>query len=654
MKNIFLVVVALSHSLFSYANVRLPKIFGNNMVLQRSKPIPVWGWADVGEKITVQFNKQVKSIHADEYGHWMVKLNSEVAGGPYRLTVKGKNGITFNNILVGEVWICSGQSNMEFEVRSAINAGKEMAGADYAQIRHFKIPAVVPASLQYDKPGGEWIMCSPENAGAFTAIGYFFAKELYSRLKVPVGLINASWGGTEIETWMSRGALENSEEFRSMIKTLPPFNHDSLERAGKEATIKEVEALQGPLVNVTDVVSWKDSAMDDSKWPKMKIPSLWEAEQLGDLDGIVWFRKMIDISAKDTGKAATLNLGMIDDNDITYVNGAMAGSTNGYNKKRAYAIPAGVLKEGKNLIAVRVTDTGDGGGIYGDSANLNLRIGDHIIPLAGNWSFRVESLSNAASYIDPNSYPSMLFNAMIKPLIPCAFRGVLWYQGESNTDRAYQYRKAFPLLIKDWRTHWHQGNFPFYFVQLASFNAANGNSKNGSAWAELREAQTMALSLAGTGMCVTTDIGEAKDIHPKDKQDVGKRLAAIALHNLYENKDMVCAGPVYQSMETALNRTILSFKNIGSGLSVKGSDGILKGFEIAGVDKQFHDAKGFIEGNRVIMYSDSVSSPAVVRFGWADDAGIDNLFNKEGFPAGPFRTDHWKGITEGKKYSIGH
>jgi len=302
------------------------------------------------------------------------------------------------------------------------------------------------------------------------------------------------------------------------------------------------------------------------------------------------------------------------------------------------------------VIAVRVEDTGGGGGIYGDSADMKLTIGNDITPLAGNWAFKVEQIYGGANSVGPNSYPTLLFNAMVNPLIPYAIEGAIWYQGESNAGRAYQYRKAFPLMITDWRKHWNQGVFPFYFVQLASYNAENGNSKKGSTWAELREAQTMTLSLPSTGMAVTTDIGTSNDIHPTNKQDVGKRLAAVALHDVYK-KDIVYAGPMYKSMKTEGNKVKIYFTNTGTGLMAK--NGELKGFEIAGADKQFYPANAMIEGDHVIVNSNSVSNPIAVRFGWTDDAGADNLFNKEGFPASPFRTDNWKGITEEHKFTIG-
>ncbi len=582
----------------------------------------------------------------------MANLDKESASAPYQLTVKGKTVSRLDNVLVGEVWICSGQSNMEFTVRSANNADKEIAGAEYPQIRHIKVPNAIGAAPEEDIKGGEWKVCGTEAVGDFTAVGYFFARELYNELKIPVGLINTTWGGTHVETWTSREAFESSDEFNSMIASMPSLNLDSLGKVRKEAMQKKVEALQGHLDNTTNFNLWKNISVNDNNWPKMKLPVLWEQQQLGDLDGVVWFRKTIDLTAEDTGKGATLELAMIDDHDITYVNGIVAGSTDAYNVKRKYVIPAGVLKEGKNVIAVRVEDTGGGGGIYGDSSDMKLTINNKVISFAGDWKFRIESITGGASSVGPNSYPTLLFNAMVNPLIPYAIEGVLWYQGESNAGRAYQYRKAFPLMITDWRKQWNQGNFPFYFVQLASFNAGNGDSKNGSTWAELREAQTMTLSLPSTGMSITTDIGEANDIHPKNKQDVGKRLAAIALHNVYE-KDIVYSGPMYKSMKTEGNKIVLSFANIGTGLITKDKYGYLKGFEIAAADKQFRFAKAYVEGDKVAVYNDSVSNPVAVRFGWADDASDNNLYNKEGFPALPFRTDTWQGITEKEKFTIG-
>ena len=654
MRKILLLLTLISTCYSLLADVSLPNFFGDNMVLQRDKPIPVWGRASPKEKITVQFDHQTKTTKADKSGKWMIKLDDENAGGPYALIIKGKNTINFNNVMVGEVWICSGQSNMEMPIEGwgkINNYEKEVAAANYPIIRHIKVPNTVSSTPQDNIPKADWKVCSPETAGDFTAAGYFFARELYNKLKIPVGLINTSWGGTMVETWTSRQAFENSDEFKEMIATMPQLNLDSMAKIKKEESLKRIEALQGSMDNI-DATNWNEPTTNDNAWPQMQLPNFWETQQLGDMDGIVWFRKTITLSAEDAGKAATLELAMIDDNDVTYVNGTKVGSTDAYNAKRNYPVEPGILKEGKNVIAVRVDDTGGYGGIYGDSADMKLTIGNHAIPLYGAWHFKVEKITGGSASIGPNSYPTLLFNAMLNPLIPYAFRGVIWYQGETNAGRAYQYRKAFPLMITDWRKRWNDGDFPFYFVQLASFNADNGNSNNGSTWAELREAQAKTLSLPNTGMAVITDIGDSSNIHPKDKQDVGKRLAAIALHNVY-GEDIVYNGPVYTSMKTEGNKVIISFTDIGSGLIAHDRYGYIKGFEVAGADKKFHYAKAYISGNKVVVYNDSVNAPIAVRYGWADNNLEDNLFNKEGFPAGPFRTDDWKGITEGVKYEIG-
>jgi sialate O-acetylesterase len=372
---------------------------------------------------------------------------------------------------------------------------------------------------------------------------------------------------------------------------------------------------------------------------------------LTDLDGIVWYRKEIVLDNNSVSKPFTLSLGKIDDNDDTYVNGIWVGSTKNWSMERVYQVPTGIFKPGKNIIAVRVEDTGGGGGFCGDSASVYLKSDFGFVSLKDGWKFRIAKISRSTTGIGPNDYPSFLFNAMINPLIPYAIRGVIWYQGEANTGRAYQYRTAFPIMITDWRQHWQEGNFPFYYVQLASFNAENGNSEHGSSWAELREAQTKTLSLPATGMSITTDIGESNDIHPKNKQDVGLRLSAIALNNAY-GQLMEYSGPVYNSMVIQGSKILLNFDHAKNGFLVKDKYGYIKGFEIAGADHHFHYAKAFLEDKRVVVYANEISDPQSVRFAWADDAGDANLYNQEGLPAVPFRTDQWKGITDDVKYSL--
>jgi sialate O-acetylesterase len=643
-----IVFLFLMANILANANVRMPLLFSDGMVLQRNKTIPVWGWADVNEKIEVRFNKQIKTIQADKNGKWMIGLNAEKAGGPFELTITGNNKIVIKDVLVGEVWICSGQSNMEFQVYKTMNSQAEINDSNYPMIRHFGVAQDLSGTPKEDLKAGKWEVSSKETVGNFTAIGFYFAKKLYAELKIPIGIINTSWGGTNVETWTSRGAFQKSDEFKDMIANVPSVNMDAIFETYKKTLLANIEKIQGFEVTDANQDQFKNSDFKDLNWPEIKVPSLWENQQIGNIDGVVWMRKTIVLSAEQAKKEAVLYLSKIDDEDQTYLNGVQVGTSNIWEAKRVYKIPAGVLKEGTNVIAVKITDYSGGGGIYGDPADLKIDFKDEAVSLDGLWKFNVVNVKISVS---PNSYPSLLYNAMVNPLIPYAFEGVLWYQGEANVWRANQYKKAFPLMITDWRTKWNQGNFPFYFVQLSTFDEFGGNSTKGSRWAELREAQTETLKVPNTGMAVTTDIGNAKDIHPTNKQDVAKRLASIALNNVY-GKKQVCSGPIYKSMEIKGNEITLSFVSIGVGLSSTDKNGILKGFEIAGSDKVFYVAKAIIKDNKVIVSSESVSYPVAVHYGWADDDTDINLFNKENFPASPFRTDNWVMITANEKYSV--
>lgn len=643
-----LVTLFLLVTFLSNANVRMPLLFSDGMVLQRNKVIPVWGWADANEKVEVHFNKQTKTIIADQNGKWMVKLDSEKAGGPFELIISGNNKIVIKDVWVGEVWICSGQSNMEFQMYKTMNFKTEINDSNYPMIRHFGVAQDLSGSPKEDLKAGKWAVCSKENITDFTAVGFFFAKKLYAELKIPIGIINTSWGGTCVETWTSRQAFEKSDEFKAMIADVPQVDMDAVFEIYKKSVLDNIKKVQGFDVTMANENQFATLNFQDANWPEIKVPSLWENQQIGNIDGVVWMRKTIVLSADQAKKEAVLHLSKVDDEDVTYVNGVQVGTNNIWEAQRIYKIPAGVLKEGSNVIAVKIIDYSGGGGIYGDPADLKIDFKDSNIMLEGLWKFNVVQVKIA---ISPNSYPSLLYNAMVNPLIPYAFQGVLWYQGEANVWRAKQYKKKFPLMINDWRTKWNQGDFPFYFVQLSTFNEFNGNSKVGSRWAELREAQTETLKSPNTGMAVTTDIGNAKDIHPTNKQDVGKRLASIALNDIY-GKKQVCSGPMYKSMEIKENQIILTFDKTGSGLSSSDDSESVKGFEIAGADKVFYAAKAIIKNNTVIVSCEKVPNPVAVHYGWADDDTEINLFNKEKFPASPFRTDDWEMITANEIYKV--
>lgn len=633
------------------AQLRLPKIFGDSMVLQRNAPIRIWGWASPGETIAIQFHQQQRSVRTDANGNWQTILAPEPAGGPYNLQVKGNTTITLHGILMGDIWVCSGQSNMEMPISGwgqVLNAEQEIAAAAYPAIRLFTVEKDVQGQPAADLKGGYWQTCTPQHIPPFSAVGYFFGRALHQQLHVPIGLINSTWGGTDIESWISRTGFKSEPYYNWLMELAPEKSAADLTTMKDQQVQAWLASMQLDKIDTSTLGQWPATDYNDAGWRPLQVPGLWESQQPGPkFDGVIWLRKEIIIDEADAGKPALLKLAMIDDNDVTYVNGIRVGGVNGYNIPRVYNINSGILKKGRNVIAVRVEDTGGGGGIYGDSTDCSLTIDGKAAPLAGAWKFHIESVRMNTG-VGPNDYPSVLYNAMIHPVEKLAIKGVIWYQGENNAGRAVEYRKAMPLLINDWRKQWQQPALPFYFVQLTSFNAGNGNSNQGSNWAELREAQSIAAKQPNTGMAVIIDVGDPADIHPRNKQAVGKRLAALALQKTYGIK-MVASGPVYKSMQVQGSNIIIQFTNTGKGLTA--SNGAVSGFEIAGADQHFYPAKATITGTTVTVTAPEVPKPVAVRYAWADDASQANLFNKDGFPAAPFRTDNWKSITEGKKYT---
>ena len=630
------------------AQVKPARIFSSNMVLQQNALIPVWGWAAPGEKIIVTLGKQSASVRTAKDGKWMVRLKPFKAGGPYEMNIKGKNTITYTNVLIGEVWVCSGQSNMEFKLSQARNAAQEIAGANYPKIRLFTVPKKTSLSPLNDMDQGEWVECTPETAAAFSAVGYFFGRELLKNLDVPIGLIHSSWGGTNAESWTSAATMNKLDDFRDQMLEASKVDATKMDKDAETIMKEWRDKMTAGDLGISG--KWQDPSFPVTDWQEMKLPTLWEDAGLPGLDGVVWFRKEFNLSAKDLAADATLSLGPVDDSDDAYLNGKPVGSTwEQYDKPRMYTIPARLLHEGVNTLTVRVTDSGGGGGIYGDKSQLFLQTAVQKIPLDGLWKYKVGIRIEAPKKesTGPNAFPTLLYNGMIYPLVPFAIKGVIWYQGENNAGRAYQYRTLFPAMINDWRNNWGEGNFPFLFVQLANFMAAKDEPSQ-SAWAELREAQSMTLVLPNTGMALAIDIGEAKDIHPKNKQDVGKRLALSALNIAYL-KDIVSSGPTYHSLNIEGDRAVITFGNTGSGLVCHDKYGYLKGFAICGADKKFYWARADIEGNKVVVHAAEVKTPVAVRYAWADNPDDANLYNGDGLPAVPFRTDQWPGITAGVK-----
>ncbi len=627
-------------------------LFTDNMVLQRDIELPVWGRATPKAKVTVIFKKQKIAALADENGEWSVTLAPESAGGPFDLKIVGKDSIILSNILIGEVWICSGQSNMEWSVSNSNNAEEEIAAADYPNIRLFQVNHATSLNHQDDVDAGGWQACSPATVPGFSAVGYFFGRTLHEELGIPIGLIKTAWGGTIAEAWTAGEFLREMDDFAEVMDSLQTTATTEEElQAEYEAKVQAwQQAVDAKIANAQEGgPAWEHEDVDETSWDSMELPVLWESAGLPGFDGIAWFRTSFELDSTFNGNF-TLSLGPIDDQDITFINGVKIGATGVYNTPREYTVPDGLLKPGKNVVAVQALDTGGGGGIWGDASQMWLKNADEStnIDLSGEWKYKVGvSLSDVpprpASPDSPNR-PTVLYNAMLEPLMPYAIRGAIWYQGESNATRAYQYRELFPTMINSWRANWSQGDFPFYFVQLANFRQVRDLPVE-SDWAELREAQSMTLSLPNTGQAVIIDIGDADDIHPKNKQDVGKRLALNALALDY-GQDIVYSGPVYTSMSIDDNRIKLIFDHVGGGLVAK--DGDLSGFAIAGEDKKFVWAEAVIDGNTVVVSSPEVDNPVAVRYAWADNP-VCNLYNTEGLPASPFRTDEWDGITKGVK-----
>ena len=625
---------------------RVANIFTDNMVLQRNQEFTIWGWAPPNAPITVELQNQTATVSADRLGRWETKFKPIDLGDPFSITISStQQSIVLKNVLAGDVWICSGQSNMEWEVRQAGNPQQEIAEGNWPLIRHVRVDHVTSPSKLDDVSNSGWKVCSPETVANFSAVGYYFARELQRELNVPIGLLHTSWGGTIIETWISPESLESHPDFAGAIAKIQAVAQNPQKQ---EARAKQLDQWNRDFRKALEDKSteWKAPELDDSDWISIKAPGSWESQGYQQLDGIAWYRRKIVLPDSWESKPASISLGKIDDIDISFINGFKIGSTSDWTKLRKYEIPANLLKAGENSIAIRVTDQAGGGGIIGDPNDMRIEIaGQPSISLAGNWKFKKSELTRKLGerpeqpFRGPN-HPTLLSNAMVNPFLQVKAKGVIWYQGESNAGRAFQYRSLMPLLIQDWRKRFGQ-DFSFYWVQLANFTMPRENPGD-SQWAELREAQTMALSVPKTGQAVIIDIGEARDIHPKNKQDVGKRLALNALAKDY-GKSVNFSGPMFKSVQFSGNEATIQFDH-AEGLHSQNWP--LKHFQIAGNDQKFVWADARIEGNQVIVSSASIKNPAAVRYAWADNPEGCNLYNAAGLPACPFRTDSWKGVTQ--------
>jgi sialate O-acetylesterase len=637
LQRFFLVVlVALLGCTPLFATVKVARIFSDNMVLQRDMNSPVWGTANPGEQVTVTIDGFSTATKAGPDGTWKVYLPVFKAGGPYTLTVKGENEITFSDVLFGDVWVASGQSNMEWRLENANNGAQEVNDANYPQIRLFYVKKRVGKDPKGDLDDGQWEKCMPETAKGFSAIAYFFGRELHKDLSVPIGLINCNWGGTVAEAWTSSEILKSLPDFEGQVVNLEggPNWEEDLEANAQRGNEKQkiiAESKNGIEEGVAEI------NYSTNDWPTVITPN-WEE----NLEGVVWLRKLIEIPNEFKGKELKFDLGRIDNVATVYFNEVELGTI--YAPKfSGFVVPAKLVKSGKNVITVRALHRWGKLNFQGPEERMKLYApnGAVLEDLSGPWKYKTGLEPAFPEVIGYQNYPASLYNGMLYPIIPFGIKGAIWYQGESNAGRAYQYRSLFQSMIEDWRIQWGQGYFPFLFVQLANYMDIPEQPKDDD-WAELREAQAMALRLPNTGMAVTMDIGEQFDIHPRNKQEVGHRLALAAKKVAYD-QDVISSGPLYRSMEINGDEIEIAFDYVGKGLMTQGDK--LKGFQIAGKDKKFYWADAQIVGGEVFVSSDKVKEPVAVRYGWAINMDC-NLYNKNGLPASPFRTDDWKGITQ--------
>lgn len=608
-------------SFTAFSNIKLPSLVSDGMVLQRDVPVQIWGWANPGEKVNILFKgKKIKTL-TDHQGHWSSTLPATPAGGPYEIQI---NEVSVKDVLFGDVWLCAGQSNMVINMeRVKEKYPADIASAHYPLIRNFFIPTAVSKVHAVDQlPPSSWLSVNPENVLKMGAVSYFFARDIFAKYHVPIGIINASVGGTPIESWISEAGLKtfpNYPKDTSHVKPIIPAPRKSTDRGLTE--------------------KWADPSYTPKGWKRFAIPGFWEDQGLKDLNGVVWFRREIEIPAALAGSSANLFLGRIVDADQAYVNGVSVGNITYQYPPRRYVIKPGMLKAGKNILVIRVTNTAGKGGFVPDK-RYEMLIGNRRIDLQGDWMYKVgEVFPPQIETPAPAQYtPTALYNAMIAPFISYALKGIIWYQGESNVGKPEVYERLLPALATDWREQFKQPDLPFLYVQLPGFQDRTFLPTE-SAMAVLREGQLKSLSIPKSAMVVTLDLGEWNDIHPLSKKPIGERLA-LAARKIAYGEAIVASGPLYDAAQIEGQRIRIRFRESGGGLAINQTDeDELMYFAIAGKDKKFVWAKAKIEGNSVLVWSDEISEPMYVRYAWADNPEGANLINVEGLPASPFRTD---------------
>jgi sialate O-acetylesterase len=640
----------------AFPQVTLPAVIGSHMVLQQKSEVPLWGWASPDESVVIvtSWNSKRYQLYGGADGKWSTKVMTPEAGGPFVIEIKGKNIILLEDILIGEVWLCSGQSNMEMPLKGWPEWGGPIDGSEAAiqeannpNIRLFTVKKAYSFS-PVDTCSGKWEACTPETAKDFSATGYFFGRTLSQKLNIPIGLIHTSWGGTAAEAWTSNEFVSKIPKFVNAGAKCDPelYYKTAIDNYYKEQEkwVKSIGFTVSP-----EGPEWSTSTSAGTGWLDARVPAEWGATPVGAYSGMVEYRLAFKVPKSMVGKPVVIELGPIDEMDVTWLNGKLIGShlnPGDWATPRKYEVPAGILKSGENILALKVANISGQGGINGKDADVKISIANSkgkFQSLAGTWQIRkAESFGKLPPVPDcincnyPNT-PTMLYNAMIKPLVPFGIKGAIWYQGESNRYDGLLYRQIFSGMIQNWRADWKQGDFPFYYVQIAPYTYQDSYSTG-----QLREAQEMAMKkLQNTGMVVTMDIGDIKNIHPANKTDVGKRLAAWALAKDYGLTNTAHASPFFRAMQIEGNKMRIMFDNVSGGLTSFGNE--LVGFQIAGADRVFHPAKAVIGDKVVFVSSDAVPAPQAVRFGW-NSTDVTNLYNILGLPAAPFRTDKWDDV----------
>ncbi|WP_163711352.1 sialate O-acetylesterase [Mangrovibacterium lignilyticum] len=629
-----LLIVLLGLGVSTQAAVKLPRLVSNGMVLQRDVPIKIWGWADSGEKVNVEFKGENYNTKADKNGNWAIDLPATAAGGPYALKV---NEIELTDILIGDVWLCSGQSNMELPIRRVMDLYKdEIRQVNNPQIRLFKVPMrYVFTDAKADYEGGDWKTATAENRLDFSAVAYFVAADLYQKYQVPIGLISSAVGGSPAEAWLSETSLKKYPHY---WETAQQCRSAAFVDSVKSADQNRIRDWHNELNQKDSGVNrWSTGDAEVSDWPGISLPGYWSEQNIAFKNGSVWFCKEFELTDELAGEDAILRLGRIIDADSAFVNGTFVGTISYQYPPRIYKVPASVLKTGKNQLMVRVISQSGRGGFMPDKPYA-LRFPSDTIDLTGQWHYR---MGTEMPSLDSQTFfqykPGGLYSGMIHPALNYTLKGVIWYQGESNTDRPGEYRQLFGDLILDWRTQFQRLELPFLFVQLANLGEPQKLPAE-SNWAELRDAQRRTLELPKTGMAVICDIGEWNDIHPLNKKEVARRLSLQAQHVAYDDSTVVYSGPLYKAMEVKAGSIIVTFGSVGSGLF---TNSLLQGFQVAGEDGRFEWAHAVVlHKNTVRVWSENVAIPTTVRYGWADNPADANLKNKEGLPASPFSTNN--------------